>query len=90
MYESSCESLSTCRSIAKNTWKDTNAIAKINLKSLEKTTEKRREMATKVLDGFSSVIADKVSVSYIHLRAHETGRKIVCRIPSEKYTIPHT
>ena len=33
------------------------------------------------------VIAEGTSVSYTHLRAHETGRKIVCRLLLEKKKI---
>lgn len=65
MYESSCDTLSTCRSIAKNNWKGDNAIAKINLKSMEKDTVKRREMASKVIGEFATVGVNNVYIGVI-------------------------
>src|SRR5665213_720720 len=34
--------------------------------------------------GFNSRFSNKVPVSYTHLRAHETGRNLVCRLLLEK------
>src|SRR5678810_788257 len=34
--------------------------------------------------GNSTINADIISVSYTHLRAHETGRNLVCRLLLEK------
>src|SRR5678809_616580 len=32
------------------------------------------------IGGYSGIVSDKSTVSYTHLRAHETGRNLVCRL----------
>ena len=69
-----------------------NAILKLNVQKLKKidsfTLLQFNESSTRTRLSFS-IAAQKlginvVAVSYTHLRAHETGRNLVCRLLLEK------
>ena len=55
---------------------------------LPSQAKKLEEVRRRLLDLFSTWGYDYVTVSYTHLRAHETGAYLVCRLLLEKKKHP--
>ena len=62
----------------------TNQETKIKLISMQLDPLSTQEGPTELNQLNGPLIRRQVSVSYTHLRAHETGRNLVCRLLLEK------